>query len=285
MVSYMDKTRSLYPMKMEEIQKVALDILKFVTEICEKNGYRYCLIYGTLIGAIRHQGFIPWDDDVDIMMPRPDYELFLKWTETHKDVMGVFQVFNRACCKDYIYGITRISDSRYVIEKDDEKNCGMGIFIDIYPYDGLGNDKKIALEKLSRTRFLCDTIVDMTRKGCRLPSSLNWKGKIVSLIEFLIRKIRGVDYYYEKLDALREDNTFDDSDYVGPLIWFFTKPERVLFPRVMFDNLVRVAFEDGFFYVPGEYDALLTQEYGDYMTPPPIEKRIYHHQYRAYRKP
>lgn len=272
------------PMQMEDIQRVSLEILKYVTEICERNNFRYCLAYGTLIGAIRHKGYIPWDDDVDILMPRPDYERFLEWTSAHKDEMGVYEIFNRQTNKDYIYAITRVSDSRYEIYKTDETNCGMGIFIDVYPYDGLGNDKEQALEKLKQTRCFCDIIVDMTRKDQSIPKQLNWKGRLALRFRRLRNKLRGIDYFHNKLNDLRAGNEFDKSEFVGPLMWYFAKPHKVLFERSIFDKLIKVPFEDGEFYVPAEYDKMLTQEYGDYMTPPPVENQVYRHHYKAYKK-
>lgn len=271
-------------MQMKDIQRVSLDILKFVSNICEKEGFRYCLAYGTLIGAIRHKGFIPWDDDVDILMPRADYDKFLHWASTHKKDMGVYEVYNRDLNKDYIYGITRICDSRYEIFKENEPNCGMGIFIDVYPYDGLGDDKQMALEKLQKTRKYCDTIVAMTRRDQRVPSELNIKGRIMFHINCLIRKARGLNYYFKQLDSLREGCDFDTSKYVGPLMWYFTKPHKVLFERALFNDFIKVPFEDGMFYVPSEYDKILTKEYNNYMTLPPVEKRIYQHEYKAYKK-
>lgn len=272
-------------MEMKDIQRVSLEILKFVTSLCEREGFRYCLMYGTLIGAIRHQGYIPWDDDVDIMMPRPDYEKFLKYCYDHNEELGIYRIFNTDTNKDYIYGITRVSDSRYnIIKEETSENCGMGIFIDVYPYDGLGNDKEEALRLLSISRRCCDIIVDMTRANQSVPKKLNYKGKIVYLFNRFINRIRGVRYYLHKNSSLRGEYKFDESEFVGPLMWYFSKPHAVLFKRSWFDNLIKMPFEDGMFYVPSEYHDLLTQAYGDYMKPPPVEKRIYQHQYKAYKK-
>lgn len=80
-------------LQLEDIKKISLDILKKVAKICDDNGFRYVLAYGTLIGAIRHHGFIPWDDDIDIQMPRPDYERFLTYMETHKEGVGNLRSF------------------------------------------------------------------------------------------------------------------------------------------------------------------------------------------------
>ena len=130
---------------MREIQLVSLEILHTVATICEEQNFRYSLIYGTLIGAIRHHGYIPWDDDVDIMMPRRDYDQFLEYMKIHRKEYPDLRIFNLDECKEYPYMITRISDDRYIIKMENEKPYGMGVFIDIYPYDGLGTTEKEAV--------------------------------------------------------------------------------------------------------------------------------------------
>ena len=133
------------PLTMHETQRIALEILHTIAQICEERGLRYYLVYGTLIGAVRHQGFIPWDDDVDIMMPRPDHDLLMEYLDEHIGEYPHLEVFNRETCPDYPYMITRISDNRYDLRMENEKPFGMGVFIDIYPYDGLGNTRKEAV--------------------------------------------------------------------------------------------------------------------------------------------
>lgn len=125
-----------------EMQEVSLEILHTIASICEKQHLRYALIYGTLIGAVRHKGYIPWDDDVDIMMPRPDYDSLLQYLKENIADYPYLKVFNREECPEYPYMITRISDQRYRIEMENEKPFGLGVFIDIYPYDGLGDTKQ-----------------------------------------------------------------------------------------------------------------------------------------------
>lgn len=271
-----------HPLEMREIQMISLEILKFITKICEENGFRYCLMYGTLIGAVRHRGYIPWDDDVDIAMPRPDYDAFLEYARNHTDEFGHYKVLNRESHKDYRYYISRVSDSRYIIKTKDKYSCGMGIFVDIYPYEGLGNDEDVAYQTLISARRITNNIFKTVWCPLIPPSSLNYKGKIVYFIDQLKNKILGSKRLFKKLENLRKYE-FSRSKYVGPL-WFFTKPEKVLFKRNIFENLIKLPFEDGEFYVPACYDALLTQEYGEYMKLPPEEKRIYHHQYKAYKK-
>ena len=128
-----------------EMQEVSLEILHTIASICEKQHFRYALIYGTLIGAVRHKGYIPWDDDVDIMMPRPDYDRLLHYLKENIADYPHLKVFNREECLEYPYMITRISDQRYRIKMENEKSFGLGVFIDIYPYDGLGDTKQEAV--------------------------------------------------------------------------------------------------------------------------------------------
>ena len=90
--------------------------LEKIKEICDKEGFRYVLTWGTLIGAIRHKGFIPWDDDIDIMMPRPDHDKLMKYMSEHKDELKPLEVFNNDTCPNYPYMLTRISDSRYILD-------------------------------------------------------------------------------------------------------------------------------------------------------------------------
>ena len=107
-------------LSLQEIQKGSLEILRIVAKICDKQGLIYYLAYGTLIGAIRHKGFIPWDDDIDIWMPRNDYKKFIEYFIKHKDELKPYELFSVYNNVDYPYEISRISDNRYVLDVDNE---------------------------------------------------------------------------------------------------------------------------------------------------------------------
>lgn len=146
------------PLALEEIQEASLHILEKIADLCDQLHLRYYLIYGTLIGAIRHKGFIPWDDDLDIMMPRPDYEKLITYFIENTDALRPLELFEPRVNPDYPYMIARISDNRYILDVTNEKDYGIGVFIDIYPYDGLGNTPKEALHyglKGDRLSSLC----------------------------------------------------------------------------------------------------------------------------------
>ena len=121
----------------EEIHEGTIGILKKIIELCDMLQVNYYIMYGSLIGAVRHHGFIPWDDDLDIAMLRPEYEKLCSYCETHQGELGHFALMNRRTAKEYPYNISRFCDMRYSMEKKDTiPGAGMGMFVDIYPFDG-----------------------------------------------------------------------------------------------------------------------------------------------------
>lgn len=268
---------------MAQSQAVALEILHTVAEICETQGLRYALIYGTLIGAVRHKDFIPWDDDVDIMMPRPDYDKLLAYLEAHIQEYPNLKVFNRQTCPQYPYMITRISDDRYEIEMANEKPYGMGVFIDIYPYDGLGVTKEEAVRYGLKGDRLSSLCYQATRARFAIETTTSPLRKLLKLPVYLIAKMIGKDFFQERLEKLARVKDYDTSEYIGCVIWL-SWGEKDIFPRAWFDETVMMPFGKYEFRVPKEYDKVLRHEYGDYMQLPPEKDRVGHHFYKVYKK-
>ena len=124
----------------EELQKIELEILKYIDKVCKENNLTYFLAYGTLIGAIRHKGFIPWDDDVDIQMPRDDYN---KLCDILKEENGRYKLLDHKEGLGYIYPFAKVIDSNTrLIETGLTETVNMGVYIDIFPIDGTPNDFK-----------------------------------------------------------------------------------------------------------------------------------------------
>ena len=194
-------------LEIKEIQKVSLEILKKITDICEQEGLRYFLTYGTLIGAVRHKGYIPWDDDVDIAMPRPDYDKLLNYLA--KNGQDNLEVFNTNTCKKYPYMITRISDNRYEIDMKNEEKYGMGVFIDIYPLDGLGKTPDEALKfglKGDRLSSLC---YQSTRKRFAVETTKSTLRKFLKFPVFIFAKICGKEMFQRKLTKLAGQKEYE----------------------------------------------------------------------------
>lgn len=265
---------------MKEIQSVSLNVLRVIADICHKKGLRYTLAFGTLIGAIRHKGFIPWDDDVDILMPRDDYEQLLSFLENNP--IPYISALNFRNNKKYVHGITRVCDTRYHVVEDIFDDYGLGIFIDIYPVDGLGNTIEESQIVYSKAIELADIVVDLSRKDKHHWQSVSpLKTRFKQWILFHIRKFRGYRFYLNKLQQYALSRPFEQFKYVGNSNWTWVP---LCFEREWFDHLKSVQFEDSEFLVVEEYDAMLRLQYGDYMQLPPKEKQVCHHGYSAYRK-
>lgn len=268
---------------MREIQQGSLRILVEIDKICRRLNLRYYLAYGTLIGAIRHHGFIPWDDDIDIMMPREDYKKLINYfveNETELKPLELFSYYNN---KEYPYMISRISDSRYILDVDNEKNYGIGLFVDIYPIDGIGNTKREYVKRktiASRYSSLCFL---STREHFEIGTTKSWKNKMLKFPAYIYAKYKGKDYFLKKLENMASEKEYDKCQYVGCLVWG-TDGIRAVFPKEWFRDSVNIEFEGFSFHAPCMYHEVLTRLYGDYMKIPPKEKQISHHFYRAYRK-
>lgn len=271
------------PFTIQQTQAISLEILHTIADICEKQNFRYFLIYGTLIGAIRHHGYIPWDDDVDIMMPRPDYDKLLKYLYAHVKDLGYLRIFNHDINKGYPYMITRISDDRYYIVMDNEKPYGMGVFIDIYPFDGLGNTKEEALKFGMKGDRLSSICYQATRDHFAIETTTSPLRKAIKLPFFLFSKAIGKDRLQDKLESLARVKDYDKSTFVGDIVWL-SGGWKDIFLRAWFDEYIMVPFEKYQFRAPKEYDQVLRHIYGDYMQLPPEKDRVGHHNYKVYGK-
>lgn len=268
---------------LKETQQVSFEILKRIKGLCDKLGLKYVLAWGTLIGAIRHHGFIPWDDDVDIMMPRPDHDKLIHYMLTHKEEIAPLQVFNSETCKDYPYLLTRISDSRYVVHTDNEKDFGLGVFVDIYIEEGAGNSKEQALSILNKTHGLVSLLFLSTRQRYVFGLTKGWKKRLIKIPAFVYAHLMGKNYFKRQIMSYVDAADYANSSWVADITWA-THPEKEVFPKTIFDNFIEVEFEGEKFRAPKDYDKVLRQVYGDYMQLPPEKDRIAHHFYSAYRK-
>lgn len=271
-------------LSMEEVQKISLETLKFVADICEKEKIRYCLAYGTLLGAVRHSNFIPWDDDIDIWMPRPDYERLLMYFENNKGGTYPYRMFNRKTVNNYPYMITRISDERYELDVENEKNYGMGVFIDIYVIDGLGCSLEGARDIVRKASPLSSTMFLSSRKKFVIGLTKGRKAKSLKYPLYLLSKIMGTKFWASRIDAVVRKLNWEKSEYAGCVVWGGQNLINGIFPKTYFTNLKKSPFGKYEFNIPVDYDLMLSSIYGNYMQLPPEKDRIYHHLYKAYKK-
>lgn len=249
------------------IQKFEFNILKEVKQFCEKNEINYSLGAGTMLGAIRHQGFIPWDDDIDIFMMREDYELFIKKTKENGGRISDRYIVKYPSSKKYFYPFLKVIDNQTVAFEADVVYMGLGLYVDIFPIDYCdGNFQKIVNNYCIAQRELLRFILVDQRCGKRL---------LRKCYQFVSKYIWKKDLYYWK-NKLQEKNEFQKKQYGGTLIWA-SAGEKDLYPIDFFEGYTTVTFEGEQFQCFTRYDDILKHRYGDYMKLPPVEERASHH--------
>ena len=263
----------------KEMHRCTLTVLKKIIEICDENSILYFLAYGSLLGAVRHKGFIPWDDDCDVLMLRPDYDRFVRFCDKHRKELLPFRLMNRFNTPNYPFGISRFCDTRFKMVRDKAESAGMGLFVDIYPYDGMGNGK--FLEHLHIGYFR--TYYTRMTNYANLNSFVSSRNKIFNLLRrllYAIAKKNGSDYYLNKLEKLANRYPYISSKYVGAIIW---GTGDYHFEKTLFEESTLLEFEGVKVNAPRRYHELLTICYGNYMRLPPESERQQSHGYKLYR--
>ena len=256
---------------LEESKKIQCDILKNIDTFCRKNGINYSLSGGTMIGAIRHKGFIPWDDDIDIMMLRDDYEKFIR---EYKDEYYNFLSYNTD--KNWPFLYSSIENPNTIIYYGENKGF-RGIWVSIFPVENIRKEnikkimsylnfyEKIVL-RLKQSYWTKNTniLYNITKAICRfvllpIPNKL--------IIKHLERKIK----YNHSTGLLG-----------SPSVWAYDK--IFTYKTDLFSDYIDVEFEDMKCMALSGYDEYLRAEYGDYMKLPPIEEQVPKHGFKAYWK-
>lgn len=266
---------------LDKLKEIELNLLIQIDEICREQGFRYSLIGGTLLGAVRHQGFIPWDDDIDIAMPRPDYERFL--TYCHDNCPQFLTICNRYEPK-YGYLFAKICDANTVmIEKNLNKNdIQLGVYVDIFPLDGLGENQKEALKIFSRTEFQRELLVASNWKRYFRSKTHAWYYEPIRLGFFLLSRFVNFRKQILSIEKRCLRHNFDQSEFCGALCGVYRK--REVMPRNVYAEYIELQFEGKNFLALKDYDYYLSHIYGDYMKLPPEEQRVTHHMFEAYFK-
>lgn len=269
---------------LEERKRIQLEIMKQVDAFCRANQLTYYLAFGTLIGAIRHKGYIPWDDDIDIMMPRADYEkmehLFPK--------EGNYRFLTPNNTEKYPYAFGKVIDTR-TIKKESyvwSKYQIIGLDIDVFPIDNYPDDEQEAIswckeiDAVQKKLFRFFAIYVKGRNFIRVI----YKNSIIAFRRFLDNKdIYPIEKIVSQLVSLSQKYNGIESHYCGVSsinTYGVHKRNR----KEIFASKIEVNFEGNCFFAPIGYDEYLRDIYGDYMVLPPIEKQKTHHSFSAYWK-
>ena len=254
---------------LKRLKKTELEILDEIDRICKKNDINFFLIGGTLLGAVRHKGFIPWDDDLDIGMMRDDFIKFTSAVNNDLNSNYFFDYFNTD--KNYHLPFAKVRKNNTTFDEEASKNFDnhKGIFVDIFPYDYTDDNFKRCFIKATIIQILSDTVLVkkkiMKLSSCRhsfasLLCCVFSAHMILKFIDFLSRKFNGKKENYthvvcfNSLINLKKD--YFSIDDIFPL-------KKVQFEKRMYNGL-------------NDNDKFLTVQYGDYMKLPPVEKRINH---------
>lgn len=270
-------------LSLREIQLISLEIAKKVDKICDELELRYYMYAGTLLGAVRHGGVIPWDDDIDIVMPRPDYEKLLDYIRKHQEELRPLKLYNIEDDENYPYMISRLSDERYILDVENEDPYGIGIFMDIYPWDGVGQtEDEMAKRKIQAARYssLCYL---STRQKCIKDNTKSKKKLMIKPFAFAFAKLMKKDFFVKKLNKMAPFYKYDESKYVGCLVWGTDGPKGI-YPIEWMEPYVKLKFEDTELRAPKEWDKALTKLFKKYMELPPEKDRIPHHDYKAFER-
>lgn len=259
-----------------QAQRIELDILTAFSEYCKENGLRYYLAYGTLIGAVRHQGFIPWDNDVDVVMPRPDYEKLMKLVKRAPIADHIHILDYR---EEKTFPFAKAVDTRTICKEHflvTEEN--MGLYIDIFPLDGMPEKEEEQKQILKKINILSKLyVIANYRFNTGSTTLIRW----VKNLLYPVSRLVSSRWVCEQLNALCAAYPYEESAMVSNVVWGEEKKD--IMPRAWYDSSVTGLFEDKEIIIPAAYHQILQQLYGDYMQLPPEEERIVH-EFEAYWK-
>ncbi len=263
----------------DELKQLQLGIMQFVHNFCLKNHVRYSMSGGTLLGAVRHKGYIPWDDDIDIMMPRPDYELFCKlFNDKTAQKDSIYKIISSYNDSQFFQPFAKVVDTRtFLKEKYDKSVDNLGVYIDVFPIDGLPNDKN---KREKYWHFIAKQKNISTAVYIKNNPKEHGIKKALRRILFFIFSFRHANFYANKLHKYGKRNRFAGSKFIANSIFGYHKKETM--PGTLFDSFIELDFEGRKFMAVKDWKTYLTNLFGDFMKLPPVEQQIAKHDFEVF---
>lgn len=254
--------------QIKQVWQVEQEILDVIHEVCTKHNLRYTLAYGTLLGAVRHRGFIPWDDDIDLIMPRDDYEKLLSIWNSCAPEGYILQ--NIRTNPDYTNTFSKVRKNHTTFLQDEAETAKLyhkGIFVDIFPAD------HVADKKLSNTaQYIACAVNLLFTRGYKSGS-----GGIIGIFESILlalpKRIRPTVRKWSE-NIIRKWNNNDQLQWFVPSTIEFA---RHYYPANLFDNMKTIGFCEKNYSCVSDPDSFLRADYGDYMQLPPEGERVWKH--------
>ena len=259
-----------------ERQLICLDILKFIDEFCRNNDIHYSLTGGTLLGAVRHKGFIPWDDDIDIFMTRPEFEKFDSKMKGQKEYTWLTREYD----SNYFYNFGRVVDRRTkIIDEGIHEINGYGVFVDVCIVDGLPDNRftRKCHIILVRIIVLFRRLSSYSHKEYIPKNPLK---RLAKQIASTFARTIGVSNWCSLLERIVKKYPFDGGKYVGNIMSQYGA--REIMHKTSFDDYIAMSFEGEKFEVIQGWEEYLSNIYGNYMEFPPVEKQVGHHLGKAF---
>ena len=256
----------------KKVWLIEMDLLREFVRVCDKFGFRYWLAFGSLLGAIRHKGMIPWDDDLDVWMPREDYEKLLSLPSS--EFAAPYFLQTTLNDNDYYNAFARLRNSNTTgILVSGKNKCNNGIYLDIIPLDGMSEK-----DSVSKFRFKAAHVQNVIAHAYIYnvnPSIIT--RTIHKVLHFPLCRY-SLSKTYQRVNKIASKTKWEDTDCVGITVYRAYAFEKIKFNKADFENSVLVPFEHMMVAVPAGYDNVLRTLYGDYMKFPPVEKRgNWHH--------
>lgn len=257
----------------EEIKEVELGVMDYIHNLCQKENINYSLAYGTLLGAVRHKGYIPWDDDVDISLKRDEYDKL--YQAVLRDNDPIYKVASWENDARYPYPFYRVYDARTVYENNYiENDIDLGICVDVFPFDYYADVNKEMVKLDTYRRLSVYTLYGIHSKNAGLKN-------IIRYLLVLVFRLTRVKTWNKKMNLLSmQANDSDSIDYLME-----NKRTSTKFEKTLLDKVMDSPFEDRTYKIPEAFHQILSAIYGDdFMEIPPVEKRVKHDDFVAYIK-
>ena len=263
--------------QLEILKRTELSLVKEFHRLCEQNNLRYVLAFGTMIGAVRHRGFIPWDDDIDVVMPWDDYCKFAEIA--NQQINSDYMLFNEKTVSRYSYPFAKLikKKSSAVFEYPFVHYFNQPIYIDIFPAFYTPNDLR-QFKTIQFSNFFWGQTGRMKTSGPFRHTKRGMIAKAGMFAFYCLNKVFSQEYCYRRMINKASSVARDGAKswYIGDMYSEINAIGQFQMPLDVFDNRILMQFEDTELYMPREYDKILRSMYGDYMTLPPEEKRKSH---------